>query len=146
MRRPGSGAFPQGRDAATSQSSNRENGGAPHPDRRGAVTNGRGTFCVVPGCFIAFVCGVKEMKTLAARTTGLAPADAATSADDVARAAMEMIRRYPEDAIIRAEACYDALLALGKVEKALDWWHVKAAIARLHAGSPVSRPEDRHSV
>jgi hypothetical protein len=81
------------------------------------------------------------MKTLAAGTTGSAPADAVTSSDEISRAALEMIRRYPEDAIIRAEARYDALLALGKVEKALNWWRVKAAIAALHAGSPRSRPE-----
>jgi hypothetical protein len=80
------------------------------------------------------------MKILA--RADMEPADLPTTADDASRAAVEMIRRYPADAIIRAEARYDALLALGKVDKALVWWRVKAAIARLHAG-PLPPPAGR---
>jgi hypothetical protein len=81
------------------------------------------------------------MKILAVRTAGSEPAEASTTSDDVSRAALEMIRRYPADAVIRAEARYDALLALGKVDKALIWWRVKGAIARLHAGPALPQSE-----
>jgi hypothetical protein len=68
---------------------------------------------------------------------GMAPAHESIESDGVPLAALEMVRRYPADAIIRAEARYDALLALGKVDKALVWWRVKAAIAQLQSGPPL---------
>jgi hypothetical protein len=87
------------------------------------------------------------MKILSARTTGSVPAESSIESDEVSRAALEMIRRYPADAIIRAEARYDALLARGKVDKALIWWRVKAAIARLHSGpSLLPQSENQRTV
>lgn len=71
--------------------------------------------------------------------------DQSIASDEVSRAALEMIRRYPADAIIRAEARYDALLAQGKVDKALIWWRVKAAIARLHSGPSLPQSENQRT-
>lgn len=72
------------------------------------------------------------------------PADEPATSDEILSLALEMIRRYPSDAIIRAEARYDALLARGRVDKALTWWRIKAAIARLRvAPSPPGRRGDR---
>jgi hypothetical protein len=71
------------------------------------------------------------MGPLAVRKTGQAPDAEPTVWDEISSAAAEMIRRYPSDAAIRAEARYDALLAVGKVDKAIRWWRIKETIVRL---------------
>jgi hypothetical protein len=77
------------------------------------------------------------MKLWSTRMAGAMPAGEPATSDEISSLALEMIRRYPSDAIIRAEACYDAFLARGRVDKALTWWRIKAAIAELRfAPSP----------
>ena len=78
------------------------------------------------------------MKLWATRMAGSTPADEPATSDEISSRALELIRRYPSDAIIRAEARYDALLARGRVDKALTWWRIKAAIARLRDAPPPS--------
>jgi hypothetical protein len=70
------------------------------------------------------------MIPLTVRMAGQAPDAEPTASDEISSAAAEMLRRFPSDAAIRAEARYDALLAVGKVDKAIRWWRIKETIAR----------------
>ena len=73
------------------------------------------------------------MKSLAARSARLMLSKEPIEAKEIAQAALELIRRHPSDAVVRAEARYEVLLSRGKVDRALKWWRVKREITELQS-------------